>query len=121
MLSMLSMAWAALPVPLKTKYAAMLAAKLEQHGTHVWLVNTGWSAGGCGGRALGQAAYLPGGAWCSCVLGSPRQPQPRSWSPASCRYGVGRRISLEHTRAIVAAIHSGEEGCRPPPYIHTAA
>lgn len=69
MLSMLSMAWAALPVPLKTKYAAMLAAKLEQHGTHVWLVNTGWSAGG---------------------------------------YGVGRRISLEHTRAIVAAIHSGE-------------
>ncbi|KAI3430582.1 hypothetical protein D9Q98_005175 [Chlorella vulgaris] len=51
------------------KYAAMLGSKLEQHGTDVWLVNTGWFGGG---------------------------------------YGVGRRLPLEFTRAIVAAIHSGE-------------
>ena len=28
-----------------TKYAAMLAEKMEKHGTTAWLVNTGWSGG----------------------------------------------------------------------------
>ncbi|MFL5328424.1 MAG: phosphoenolpyruvate carboxykinase (ATP) [Gemmataceae bacterium] len=31
-----------------TKYAEMLAAKMQQHGARVWLVNTGWSGGGYG-------------------------------------------------------------------------
>jgi phosphoenolpyruvate carboxykinase (ATP) len=31
-----------------TKYASLLAAKLKQHGTNVWLVNTGWSGGAYG-------------------------------------------------------------------------
>ena len=31
-----------------TKYAAMLADKLRQHGAQTWLVNTGWSGGGHG-------------------------------------------------------------------------
>ncbi|KAJ1954889.1 Protein kinase C-like 1, partial [Dispira parvispora] len=30
------------------KYASMLAAKMEKHGTHVWLVNTGWNGGAYG-------------------------------------------------------------------------
>jgi phosphoenolpyruvate carboxykinase (ATP) len=30
------------------KYAEMLAAKMKQHGTRVWLVNTGWSGGAYG-------------------------------------------------------------------------
>ena len=30
------------------KYAELLAAKLKQHGAHVWLVNTGWSGGAYG-------------------------------------------------------------------------
>jgi phosphoenolpyruvate carboxykinase (ATP) len=30
------------------KYAEMLAAKMKQHGTRVWLVNTGWSGGSYG-------------------------------------------------------------------------
>ncbi|BDA49194.1 Phosphoenolpyruvate carboxykinase (ATP) [Coccomyxa sp. Obi] len=51
------------------KYAAMLAHKMEQHGTSAWLVNTGWTGG---------------------------------------RYGVGSRIKLRYTRAIIDAIHSGE-------------
>ncbi|CAL5226852.1 g9718 [Coccomyxa viridis] len=51
------------------KYAAMLAEKMEQHGTSAWLVNTGWTGG---------------------------------------RYGVGSRIKLRYTRAIINAIHSGE-------------
>jgi phosphoenolpyruvate carboxykinase (ATP) len=56
-----------------TKYAQMLAAKMEQHGTKAWLLNTGWSGG---------------------------------------PYGVGKRLSIKHTRAIVDAIHSGElAGC----------
>src|SRR5260370_15825812 len=28
-----------------SKYAELLAAKMKQHGTRVWLVNTGWSGG----------------------------------------------------------------------------
>lgn len=50
------------------KYAELLAAKMRQHQTRVWLVNTGWSGGG---------------------------------------YGVGSRIKLGYTRAIIDAIHSG--------------
>lgn len=51
-----------------SKYAELLAEKIAEHGTDVWLVNTGWSGGG---------------------------------------YGAGRRMSLENTRAIIDAIHSG--------------
>jgi phosphoenolpyruvate carboxykinase (ATP) len=50
------------------KYAELLAAKLRQHQSRVWLVNTGWIGG---------------------------------------EYGVGKRISLGNTRAIIEAIHSG--------------
>lgn len=50
------------------KYATMLADKIEQHGSHAWLVNTGWSGGA---------------------------------------YGVGQRIKLDYTRAIIHAIHDG--------------
>ncbi len=52
-----------------TKYAELLAEKIQRHGSHVWLINTGWIGGG---------------------------------------YGTGSRISLQHTRAIIDAIHSGE-------------
>jgi phosphoenolpyruvate carboxykinase (ATP) len=35
------------------KYAELLAAKMNQHGTRVWLVNTGWSGGAYGtGRRI---------------------------------------------------------------------
>lgn len=34
-----------------TKYAEMLAAKMEKHGATAWLVNTGWS----GGRSVARA------------------------------------------------------------------
>jgi phosphoenolpyruvate carboxykinase (ATP) len=51
-----------------TKYAEMLAEKMQEHGSHAWLVNTGWTGG-----------------------------------PA----GVGSRISLKYTRAIIDAIHDG--------------
>ena len=49
-------------------YAQMLGEKIREHGTDVWLVNTGWT-GGC--------------------------------------YGVGKRISLSHTRALIRAALSG--------------
>jgi len=52
-----------------SKYAELLAAKMQQHKTNAWLVNTGWSGG---------------------------------------TYGVGARMKLKLTRAIIAAIHRGE-------------
>jgi len=51
-----------------TKYAELLAEKIEHHGSQVWLVNTGWSGG---------------------------------------PFGVGKRMSIQHTRAMVDAIHDG--------------
>lgn len=52
-----------------SKYAELLAQKIKENNTNVWLVNTGWVGGG---------------------------------------YGVGSRIKLKYTRAIIDAIHSGE-------------
>ena len=50
-----------------SKYAELLARRIRQHNTRVWLVNTGWSGGA---------------------------------------HGIGKRIKLAHTRAIVDGIHS---------------
>jgi phosphoenolpyruvate carboxykinase (ATP) len=50
------------------KYAELLAERIEKHGSHAWLINTGWTGG---------------------------------------PYGVGERMSLRHTRAIIDAIHAG--------------
>ena len=51
-----------------TKYAEMLGKLLDQHGSNVWLVNTGWSGGA---------------------------------------YGVGKRMKLSYTRAMVRAALAG--------------
>jgi phosphoenolpyruvate carboxykinase (ATP) len=51
-----------------TKYAQMLGEKLRQHGSDVWLVNTGWSGG---------------------------------------PFGVGKRMKLGYTRAMVRAALAG--------------
>jgi phosphoenolpyruvate carboxykinase (ATP) len=51
------------------EYAEMLGRKLKEHGSRVWLVNTGWSGGG---------------------------------------YGVGSRMKIAHTRAMIRAALRGE-------------
>ncbi len=51
-----------------SKYAELLAEKMEKHGRAAWLVNTGWTGGG---------------------------------------HGVGSRIKLRYTRALIDAIHDG--------------
>ena len=51
------------------EYADMLGEKLEEHGSRVWLVNTGWSGGG---------------------------------------FGVGNRMKIAHTRAMVRAALLGK-------------
>ncbi|QDU59703.1 Phosphoenolpyruvate carboxykinase [ATP] [Planctomycetes bacterium Pan216] len=51
-----------------SKYAGMLAERLEAHQAKAWLVNTGWTGG---------------------------------------THGVGARMKLEYTRAIIDAIHDG--------------
>lgn len=50
------------------RYAEMLGEKIRQHGSHVWLVNTGWSGG---------------------------------------PYGVGQRMKIAYTRAMVGAALDG--------------
>jgi phosphoenolpyruvate carboxykinase (ATP) len=52
-----------------TKYAEMLGKLVNEHGSDVWLVNTGWSGG---------------------------------------PFGVGKRMKLSHTRAMVAALLRGD-------------
>ena len=52
-----------------TRYAEMLGELIEQHGSRVWLLNTGWTGGA---------------------------------------FGVGRRMKLAHTRAMVQAILRGD-------------
>ena len=52
-----------MPLPPAT-YAQMLGDKIRQHGVNIWLINTGWTGGGC---------------------------------------GVGHRIKLAHTRAMIRA------------------
>jgi phosphoenolpyruvate carboxykinase (ATP) len=52
-----------------TRYAEMLGRLIDEHGSSVWLVNTGWSGGA---------------------------------------YGVGKRMKLSYTRAMVRAALSGE-------------
>ena len=49
-------------------YAELLKNKIQKHGAHVWLVNTGWTGG---------------------------------------PFGVGKRISIKHTRALLNAALSG--------------
>ena len=56
-----------MPLP-PGRYAKLLGERLQRHGAHVWLVNTGWTGG-----------------------------------PA----GVGHRMRLSHTRAMIAAALSG--------------
>jgi phosphoenolpyruvate carboxykinase (ATP) len=56
-----------LPLPPMT-YARMLGEKIKQHGSHVWLVNTGWTGG---------------------------------------PYGVGKRMSIQYTRAMITAALDG--------------
>jgi phosphoenolpyruvate carboxykinase (ATP) len=52
-----------------SKYAAMLGKKMTEHGTRVYLINTGWTGG---------------------------------------PYGIGKRMNLSYTRAMVTAALSGE-------------
>ena len=52
-----------------TKYAEMLGRLIDEHGSDVWLVNTGWTGGA---------------------------------------FGVGKRMKLSHTRAMVKALLHGE-------------
>jgi phosphoenolpyruvate carboxykinase (ATP) len=56
-----------LPLP-PMVYAQMLGEKIRQHGSHVWLVNTGWTGG---------------------------------------PYGVGKRMSIQYTRAMISAALDG--------------
>ncbi|MEM7680507.1 MAG: phosphoenolpyruvate carboxykinase (ATP) [Planctomycetota bacterium] len=65
------------------KYAQMLAEKMQQHGAHAYLVNTGWTGGGAAGGDSAAGGGSGGGG------------------------NSGGRIPLKHTRAIVDAIHSG--------------
>ena len=56
-----------MPLP-PVEYAKMLASKISEHNTSVYLINTGWTGG---------------------------------------PYGIGRRMDLKYTRAMVSASLNG--------------
>jgi phosphoenolpyruvate carboxykinase (ATP) len=62
-----------MPLP-PGRYATLLGERLERHGAHVWLVNTGWTGG---------------------------------------PFGVGHRMRLSHTRAMIGAALSGSLDAAP--------
>ncbi len=47
-----------------TKYAALLADKMRQHGTQAWLINTGWTGGRCALDSL-CASLSQQHVWCA--------------------------------------------------------
>lgn len=69
-----------------TKYAAMLAERLQRHQANAWLLNTGWIGGKY--TTSTTSAAIDGDS------------------------SGGHRISLKHTRAILDAIHAGT--LKPP-------
>jgi phosphoenolpyruvate carboxykinase (ATP) len=84
-----------------TKYAAMLAEKMQTYGATGWLVNTGWS----GGRYRAYPCVVPVRLQVPPSLIRYNQP---TLHLSLFRYGVGNRIKLAYTRKIIDAIHSGE-------------
>jgi hypothetical protein len=104
----------------------MLAEKMQQHGTTAWLINTGWTGGGWvlaeGARSWLVCSQVPGTDEQTCFVQSWSNAVNQSWRCCSIcihaekltrhlyclyalSYGVGSRMSLKHTRAIVDAIH----------------
>ena len=61
-----------------SKYAVMLAERMEKHGTHAWLINTGWTGGRC---APPPPACPP---LCSLARASPGPSAHCRLGPASC-------------------------------------
>lgn len=97
-----------------TKYAEMLAAKMEKHGATAWLVNTGWSGGRSvarAGLACGSCSYCGTGhsrRWHTCWDRGLKSLSIAGRSfPYGRSYGVGRRMKLSYTRKIIDAIHDG--------------
>ena len=78
-----------------TKYASMLASKMERHGTTAWLVNTGWIGGRFDHVSILVCVYM-----CRYTI---------SYIFFVClpSYGVGNRIKLAYTRKIIDSIHDG--------------
>ena len=106
-----------------TKYASMLAEKIEQHGTAGEKEGEeGWGGYWVAGRPSAWPAEIRCRSWWRGRHGSStcgkkkkkKTPAPRpavwlintGWTGGS--YGTGYRFKLRHTRAIVDAIHSGE-------------
>ena len=50
------------------KYAAMLAEKMEKHGTTAWLVNTGCAIAHCGGLSACSAKSGPSSCGFACTM-----------------------------------------------------
>lgn len=115
-----------------TKYAAMLAEKMQKYGATGWLVNTGWSGGryiilllrdthliysfsywsfflyySFFGMKLWNWFGFTAGTVIHCIFKQLWVFHVHYFS-LLFRYGVGKRIKLPYTRKIIDAIHSGE-------------
>ena len=91
-----------------SKYAELLAAKMQQHNARVWLVNTGWSGGALRRRASGSSSRTRARSSTRSTAARWRTRRPQR--DPMFGFDVVDRVSRRARRDPRAARHLGRQG-----------